>query len=230
MYDTYLSSFEAVVADNSELRDECFSIRYLAFCEESPILRYQNLFNSDKMERDEYDGRSVHGLLRHKNSGLFIGACRLVLNTSSETSGTLPVHHFCSAQKLSLPVTVPGGQIAELSRLCVSKTRYAQARNMDRKGNLRGEESISPVMLGLFRLFVRCSIENDILHWYAAVEPSLFRYFNRLGMRFNAIGSPIEYHGTRQVCYANVDEWLARIGDERPDVWDILSDKGAYKR
>ncbi|MCB1753233.1 MAG: PEP-CTERM/exosortase system-associated acyltransferase, partial [Gammaproteobacteria bacterium] len=41
-------------------------------------------------------------------------------------------------------------------------------------------------------------------------------------------GPQIEYHGKRQPCYSFLDELLDRVMEERPDVWEVLTEKGSF--
>lgn len=230
IYEVYKGSFEAIVANTKELQDECFKIRFLTFCEESHVLRDSNPYNGEKIECDRYDKHSAHGLLRHRDSGLFIGACRLILNPPGATHGMLPANQYCKLDQPDSQFLTPHHQTAELSRLCISKTRCAQAADFGAGKTLFGPSRFPSMMLGLFHLYLRFSMENSVRYWYAAVEPSLFRHFERLGMRFDKVGLPVEYHGLRQWCHAKVDEWLMRVRDERNDVWDILTDRGTHTR
>ncbi len=63
-------------------------------------------------------------------------------------------------------------------------------------------------------------------HLCAIKEPALLRMLSRLGIHFNNLGPRVEYHGTRQPCYSNLDLLLARTWIERREVWEILTRDG----
>src|SRR3546814_18883719 len=60
------------------------------------------------------------------------------------------------------------------------------------------------------------------------MEPTLLRLLSRLGIYFDPIGPLVDYHGRRQPCYIKVSTLLARVARERPDVWEVLTDRGRH--
>jgi N-acyl amino acid synthase of PEP-CTERM/exosortase system len=61
------------------------------------------------------------------------------------------------------------------------------------------------------------------------MEPALLRMLRHLGIYFESIGPVVEYHGRRQPCFSNIEELLATTWDERPDVWEVLTDGGRLR-
>jgi hypothetical protein len=59
------------------------------------------------------------------------------------------------------------------------------------------------------------------------MEPGLLRLLSRFGIHFAPLGPLVEYHGIRQPCIAEIRELIARVEEERPDVWEVITDRGA---
>jgi N-acyl amino acid synthase of PEP-CTERM/exosortase system len=101
LYDYYNATFESMIADTDALRRECFRLRYMVYCEENKW--ETNATNGEQIERDRYDDRAAHALLRHRESGLFIGTVRLILHPDRATRGDFPIHHLCAENGITLP-------------------------------------------------------------------------------------------------------------------------------
>jgi N-acyl amino acid synthase of PEP-CTERM/exosortase system len=117
---------------------------------------------------------------------------------------------------------------AEVSRIAVSKQfRQVYAKSWAHEGadSLRIAAQLS---LGLLSAVVRMCAERGITHICAVMEPSLLRMLARAGVYLQKLGSPVEYHGTRQPAYADLSELLSRTWNERPDVWSFLTQGGEY--
>jgi N-acyl amino acid synthase of PEP-CTERM/exosortase system len=70
------------------------------------------------------------------------------------------------------------------------------------------------------------SVREGITHWAAMMEPALLRLLTRLGIHFNPLGPLVDHHGRRQPCWVDLDVMLRRAVDERPDVWNVITDGG----
>ena len=71
--------------------------------------------------------------------------------------------------------------------------------------------------LGLFRGAATLAAAHGVTHLCAAMAPALLRLLDRFGPAFERLGPPIEYHGLRQPCLAELDalrEGLSRTRDE----------------
>jgi N-acyl amino acid synthase of PEP-CTERM/exosortase system len=82
------------------------------------------------------------------------------------------------------------------------------------------------LQLGLIRSCVEMSVREGITHWAAMMEPALLRLLTRLGIHFNPLGPLVDHHGRRQPCWVDLDVMLRRVFNERPDVWDVITDGG----
>ena len=107
MFDGY---YEAVIADTPLGRQIHHQIRYAVYCLETGF-EHPDLY-PDGEERDPWDQHSIHLLVRHRATGQWVGAMRLIRPVSG---GVLPIHALTG---LDLPANGDHG-VAEVSRLCV---------------------------------------------------------------------------------------------------------------
>lgn len=232
--DLYRQYFDTLVlkADDHDLRDEGFRLRYQVYCVENAFEDPAD--NPDGLERDALDDRSVHCLLQHKRSRAMAGAVRLVLPNQEDLAHSFALQEVCSDPLIADAARFPVAQMAEVSRFCVSKDfrkrqgDWLYPQNVE-PGDKQDERRVIPNMtLGLIEGLVRMSLENGIFYWCAVMEPPLLRLLSRLGIHFQNIGPLVDYHGRRQPCYIPLDTLLQRVYAERPDVWDILTDGGRH--
>lgn len=233
--------FEVVSAETLELLDAAFQLRYQVYCVENDFEDTGHF--PDGREYDEFDRRSVHTLVRHRNSGHVAGVVRLVLPELENSNEPFPIEeHFpevfkCCDNELE---SVPRDSLAEISRFSVSsefKRRVAESRTLsgvsenvkyiDIFQNGYDHRRILPhITLGLFAGIVRMSAENNITHWLVVMEPSLIRLLERFSIHFNPIGPIVDFHGKRQPAIAAVDDVLSSMHINRRDVWEIITDNG----
>jgi N-acyl amino acid synthase of PEP-CTERM/exosortase system len=60
------------------------------------------------------------------------------------------------------------------------------------------------------------------------MEPPLIRMLAKLGMHWSNMGPLIEFHGKRQPCYTVISDMLDGMLRERPDIWQVFTNGGAY--
>lgn len=233
--------FEVLDAASDELLDQVFALRYQIYCLDHPFEDAAQF--PDRRERDTFDERSVHALLRHRPSGQMAGTVRLVLADRSDPALPFPIELHCQASLEEggfNQQALPRGTVAEISRFAVSKSFKRRAGEKDTLAGVsedaeqydrrHSDESrlIPHMILGLFVGIMRMSARHHITHWYAVMEPSLVRLLTRFGIKFRRIGPVVEYHGRRQPCFASVDDVLRGIGQARPEVWRLVTSNGRY--
>jgi len=232
--------FEVLIADTPQLVREAQALRYQVYCVENPFEDASRF--PDELEVDGYDTRSVHGLVRHRESNLLAATVRLVLPDPADKRALFPIEEHCASAFRDAEVdtgSVPRSGVAEISRFAVSKrfkrrlgergTIAGVAAEPDRytDSHLSGARLFPHLTLGLFAAIVQLSAQHGVGHWYAVMEPSLFRLLTRFGIVFTPIGDPIDYHGLRQACFGAADQVLAGIWRRRPDVWRLITGDGS---
>jgi N-acyl amino acid synthase of PEP-CTERM/exosortase system len=231
---------EAEIAVNNAQRREAHQLRYEVYCLERG---YEDpAGHSDGLEKDEFDLHSVHSLVRHRSSGMVAGVVRLILQNPSKLNSLLPIELHCGHafnQAVLADFEFPRTAIAEVSRFAVSKRLIARAGQVrtiptsggaEEPGNIFIREDVSQclphISLGLIAMLFVSSVQHQITHWYAAMEPSLSRLLGASGVEFTPIGPVIDYHGKRQPMIANVRGLLDRIYHKRYEFFQLIERLG----
>lgn len=232
LYELYNSLFEGIIADSQELIDECYKLRYKVYCLENPYQEPNPAYG--EYERDQFDGHSVHALLRYRPTGEFIGTVRLIVNHGDSPS-MIPIQSLCEEHHIQLPASFNNKPYGEISRFCISKsfrrrvtdTMYGTAYTARELAEMRGR--VIPYMaLGLINMVVTMGREEGLSQVCAVMEPSLIRLLDKLGIHFLPVGPTIEFHGTRQISYINVTDLGKSLSAERPEVLELLTEQGRF--
>jgi N-acyl amino acid synthase of PEP-CTERM/exosortase system len=224
--------FQVVLADSPDLREEVYRIRYEVYCQEFKYERAADF--SDGLERDEFDvKRSHHCLLLHRESGLFAGCVRLVVNAPADLDELLPFEEGCNTS-LSNPDITPmlahRSKIGEISRLAVPST--FRRRSGD-PGSPIGELAIPDfsqnerrcfphIPMGLYLAAAAIGLKKNLDGVFAVMEPRLVRHLRRFGIVFQQAGDVIEYHGERAVFYIDRDGLFKHLQPEIKDLLDTI--------
>lgn len=230
----YHKWFEIVYCNTPELIEQAFRLRYQVYCLETGY--FDPGANPDGMETDEYDERSAHSILVHKPTGQVAGTVRLILPDDSHPDGGLPAR-MISKDGLGMlaPSDLPIGKTAEISRFAVSKKfRRRQGDSTYPASNPESPDSpgyddrrvVPSITLGLMKAVVEMGKHHGITHVCAVVEPALLRLLRQLGITFYKAGKAVEYHGVRQPVYRDFDSWSASIYEQRPEIWELITDSG----
>lgn len=229
-------NFEIIKAVTPELIDEAHKLRYQVYCEEKG---YEDAScYPDRREFDEYDTRSIHCLIRHRFSGIYIGVARLVLPRFSDVDQPLPIEQHCQvnlAESHPHLAMLPRESIGEASRFSVSRV---YRRRVAEQGLIWGvckegesfnsdflpsfnRRHMPMITLGLIAgLFQMCT-DHGIQYCYAAMEPTLLRLLKGFGINFQPLGMPVEYHGMRVPSIFRVNEMYQAM-QQRPELRDII--------
>jgi len=226
----YNEIFEEIPADTPVLLEECFRIRHQVYCREK---KFFDADDDSGVETDAYDERSLHGLLRHRKSGAFVGTIRLILPAADQGPTSLPLYRLWDAAGLPLSDLPPIAGMAEISRFAISK-RFRQRADdglygyaYDADELARDERRMIPhLSLGLMRLALRLGSGRGIRGACAIMEPTLVRLLARLGIHWQAVGPMIDCYGACQPCVARVDDLLGQLEAERPEVWQVITAGG----
>lgn len=209
-FSTYL---QPQIAKTDLLKQEVYKLRYQVYCEE---LHFEET-NSNHIEHDEFDARSIHCFIRHLNSGTLAGTLRLIA-TRNENE-LLPMEKFCPqaiTDEHLRPRNFLPHQVCEISRLAVPLA--FRKRQIDQfAGSATGvinELTFSTQELRLFPYIAICLYlsaialchKNRIHHVFVMMEPRLARSLKFVGINFTQIGEPVEYHGKRAAYYVDVRE------------------------
>jgi len=237
--DHFHKHLEGEIAVNDSQRREAHQLRYEIYCMERG---YEDSARfSDGLEKDEFDLHSVQSLVRTRSSGIAAGIVRLILPNSLRPDSLLPIEVNCghSFNRAVLDdFEFKRTAIAEVSRFAVSSRLIAKAGEQVRNipisgaqaGNVSIQEEVSQylphISLGLIAMLFATSVQHQITHWYAAMEPSLSRLLSRSGVEFTPIGPVVDYHGKRQPMIANVRDLLDNIYHKRHEFFQLIEQLG----
>jgi N-acyl amino acid synthase of PEP-CTERM/exosortase system len=198
--------FEVIPALSAELQDRAFEIRHQVYCEDLGFEAQR----PDRRERDEYDRHSIHLLLRHVQTGEYVGCTRLVRARPEDPSYPLPFEKTC-AHTLDRggvdPAKFPRHSIAEVSRLAVIakyRRRRGEAKTTAGLPDENSEGQVTPkptrfpyILVGLYLGTVALAQRHKISQLFVLTEPRLAEHFLKLGVQLQQIGGPVEHRGTR---------------------------------
>jgi N-acyl amino acid synthase of PEP-CTERM/exosortase system len=125
----------AEVAFSGPQLEEAFRLRYRVYCEEAG---YEDPAHyPDSLERDHYDAHSLQMLVRHRPTGIVVGAVRLIMPCWWESSWSFPFETVCGRAEhgdCAEQGSNPCPDTAEVSRFAVSRNALAaiQRRDADR--------------------------------------------------------------------------------------------------
>ncbi len=209
---------EPQVAVNDALKAEAFKIRHNVYCEE---LAFEEVKEGGE-ERDEFDEQSIFSLIKHKPSNNYTSCVRVV--RIEEEGQLLPIEKFCLdsiTDETLHPSRFNRKEICEISRLAV-KSDFRRRKTDQFKGSGTGviqESNYSEVELrcfpfiaiGLYMAAANMAIETGVRHAYVMMEPRLARSMKFVGIKFQQLGEPIDYHGLRAPYYINPEIFLSNL-------------------
>jgi N-acyl amino acid synthase of PEP-CTERM/exosortase system len=223
----YDRHFAVLRADTPELLDLAYRLRYQVYCVENQFedaARFR-----DGRETDEDDNRSVHTLLVHRQSNALAGTARLILPSLGDRRRQLPIQDVLNSRNRRLLESLPLERTAEISRFAVSK-QFRRRQGEDRHADTGfgrapdrpawSERRLLPrLTFGLIRGILGICLDYQISELAAVMEPALIRILRRLGLDFEPLGSPVEYHGVRQPCVARLRDLIQRSRDRESPLW-----------
>ena len=120
LYSAFNQYFDLLPADNDQLREEVFRLRYQVYVIETGFARAEAHPNG--LERDAFDERSDHYLLRHRATGVYAATARMILPNSSAPVAPFPIETHCQFHEgLDERNPVERRRLGEVSRFAVSR-------------------------------------------------------------------------------------------------------------
>lgn len=231
-YFMFDNNFEIYLADTRESREIHYSIRYQVYCEEMEFEK-KHCFPK-RLEFDEYDQHAVHFIARHKSSGRWVGAVRLIL----KIDGSLPIEKYCQLNDDGNDDVLENS--AELSRLCVVKEIRKGILDMDPPNGIADEMDMyketrkvrsihsqpkisRSVMWGLLNAVTEYCYSNNINNWYFMTTDGLATMLRRGGFEMSNIGEAINHKGKRYPFKKDV------VAAFRNETWRSEYKQGFYK-
>jgi len=215
--------FSIVYANNDQLLNHVFKIRYDVFCDE---LKLEKNCPQD-VEKDEFDAYAHHFLLQHKPTGKYAGTARFVLPPDNTSRMILPFEKYCLAaidKNIINPELLLQGTYGEVSRLAVPAHFRKRAGEQGKPialndANMHSitEEDRRQFPLISVGLYLACAaffVHEKVDYAFVMAEPRLARCMARLGIRFDQAGKVTDYHGQRAPFYISQAMLATHLKDE----------------
>ena len=208
--------FETVVADTDVSKAIHYALRYQVYCLHS---RFENpAAFPDRLETDIYDKNSVHFIVRHRDSGQWVGAMRLVL----AVPGKLPLTRVSTLDADSIR-DHKDAVVSEASRLCVLPSRqWGATERLD---------IVHPsiVTLALIRAAREYSLTHNIQFSYFLITAQLARILGRVGIEIKPVGPTTLYRGVRRPYVHDWKNGYKAMRDKAPHIYKMFLISPAYK-
>ena len=227
--------FRVIPADTEELRRAVYRIRYQVYCTEMGFEPPENF--PDGLERDAYDRRAMHVLLRHLPSGEYAGCVRLIDDQPGEPRELFPFERFCGhslRRNLINPAILPRGSFGEISRLAVrGQFRRRPGEQSNPHGVIEEEvvvhdpeqrRTFPHIALGLYLAGAAMGLLQGLSGVFVMMEPRLARHMRRYGIVFRQAGEIVDYHGLRGPFYISRRDLFEHLKPEIRDLLDAITE------
>ncbi len=224
MDDSSPEFFEFIkVPQGSSLLDEVYRLRYKVYVEEWGFEKMED--HPGGIEKDEYDAHSVHFVVKRKNQSGIIGTIRMICCSDKG----FPIEKHC---KIEADLSAfDWNRFGEISRLAVSKDYRKRATDsvyFDGKivaedaidGMFAGNRKMSnDIVLGLYKCIYKESLERGNQCILAVMARGLYLLLKRVGILFEPIGPPVNYHGQRTPYIGKINTMLQELTRRNPDLY-----------
>jgi len=236
--DHFNEYFEMVPGISDELKNEVYKLRYQVYCIETGFLNTQDY--PDGLEFDDFDQRSIHYLIRHRKSGVYVASTRLILPDVNNPEKLFPLEQLCKIDNDAVMQSIDKKHLGEVSRFCVSKAfkkRKNEANTIapivsDQQDYFTPNErrTFPHLSLALIACCIKASYENDIHYIYVITDSPWIRFVSALGIKLIQIGPLAEgnYYGKRCPAMINITDMLNSVAEKNLDIWNLLTNKGRF--
>jgi N-acyl amino acid synthase of PEP-CTERM/exosortase system len=225
--------FEIVTADTEELLKEVFNLRFRILCVHNIIPGFNSSNYPEELESDEYDKRSVHILLRHRPTGIFLGTARLILPDREHLHKKFPTELHTrffpgfALNETSRQHTAEISRFAVLSDFFGRRSKLHMPSQSTNPAQKRQERRRCPhPSLGLAVGIIKLCAQHNIYYWLSSMDPALNRLLGFYGLQLNPIGPSIHYHGIRSPYHACLFDVLDRMHRDHRAIWELVTDHG----
>lgn len=220
--------FKFLCVDNhQDLLQETYRLRYRIYCQEVEFLDDGDY--PDGAETDLYDQHSMHFAALDRDNQV-VGTLRLIFDSEHG----FPLESHCPNYDQS-KITFPRSQLAEISRLAVSKSwrrrkndglygmnSYHPAPDDNIPERIRAKRKRPIIVFGLYKQMYLESKRRGITHWYAAMEQKLNSTLKKFSFEFHAIGPEHDYYGPVTPFLGEIAKIEQRLYVEKRDVLHLM--------
>lgn len=225
--------FEIINADTPELLKIVFDLRYRILCVHNTFPNFNGSEFPDKLEQDKYDSRSVHILLRHKLTGIYIGTTRLILPDLQNPEAQFPTELNTRFYPDFILDPSSRKHTAEISRFAILSDFFKRrgehnmlSHSVDADQKIRERRRFPHPMLALVVGVIQLCAQHNVYHLISSMEPALNRLLGFYGLQMSPIGPSVDYHGLRIPYYIYLLDLLDKMHQEHHSLWELVTDHG----
>lgn len=231
LMETYNRYFYYRIARTPEDIAAAHRLRYEVYCEETGFLPKEE--HPDGLERDEYDSHSLQSVLFYRPLNLPAGTVRVVRPKADADGCDLPARMAAPGLDHLPEKILPRARTGEISRFSIhagfrkrqNDGLYATIHD-PRQGGGDPRRILPHMTLGLMTSIFEISLETNLTHLCAIIDPALLRMLRMLGLRFEAVGPLVEFHGPRQPVFAPVRQLIEGVKRDFPEVHAVITAGG----
>lgn len=179
-------NFTFKLIDSPEFLEKIYQLRFEIYVKEYCFISESDC--SEGKETDKFDKYSIYLVALDSKENL-AAAVRLVLDSPFG----FPLEEHCDYPLFDNKYKLSRRNTVEISRLVINRC-------------YRARDTISQILLSLYRVGYRISKHKNITCWIAAIEKPLFRLINTCGFIFHPLGKPINYYGQVTPYLGVIDE------------------------
>jgi N-acyl amino acid synthase of PEP-CTERM/exosortase system len=221
--------FQIKLARSESLLEEVQRLRYRVYCEEFGFEDKSRF--PDRREKDEFDDRSYHALILHRATGRAVSTVRLILASDQDR---LPFELHCGGSFDIKRVDSMGREtMCEFSRLSVDpQFRRRPGETSSQYGNFKyanllpEERRLSPFIgISTFLAGTLLPILTGRQNVFAMMESFLENSLKKIGIHFQPLGAPVEYHGRRVLYHMRSESVCLLLKPELKELFLLLHDE-----
>lgn len=235
----FYTMFDVVPALTDELKEEAHQLRYRIFCQQEEGYEDPSRYPDGK-ERDRFDSRTDHVLLRFKPTGQAFGVIRIIYPDADNLADSFPIQTLMREEDTPLLQGEATQHMVEYSRLGIAddtrreikaylETPEASSLTSQFKA-LRPEQSrllLSMAPLGLFRGAFELTLSHNIVTGVSVMTPHHRERLSKIGMVWHRLGEDREFHGVRTPFQFNIREIFENCRQHHPQIWHVVSPNGS---
>ncbi len=222
--------FDIEPALTDERARHAYAIRHRVYCEE---LGFEPV-RPERLERDEYDARSAHVLVRSLREDRFVACARLVRCDPDEPESELPLERLCANaidRAVLDPRRLDRSAIGEISRLAIvpefrrRKGEHHTAFAVSEADFGRVDLPRFPyIQVSLYLGIIALAKQSGVGALLVLTEPRLAGHFKKLGVPITPIGRPVEHRGTRVPSIMKVPEVERGLPRSVRPLYELIND------
>ncbi len=236
----YHSTFKLYHCTTELLKEQTYRMRSSIYCRE---YSYESPISTDSyIERDKYDSRAEHFLLRHRVSNELVSSLRVILPNKEKLCESFPMQEICSHTLFEDDNRIQ--KLCEISRFCVAprfrqrssdgqflSSYYEQDKAGRKSGNISFiRRKISYPQAALLQGAFEVALNAEILDCLWMVELAHLPSLDALGFDYHILGSKVDIYGGMQPLVFNIKHVLDSMQYNSPACWEIISDFGRLQQ